>query len=73
MTRRDYQVCTYCVMDTTDPLIEFDDNGRCNHCRDFEGLRGTVWFPDAEGARKLERIIDRVKREGTGKEYDSIL
>ena len=44
---RPYQVCTRCVMDTTDPLIKFDDNGRCNHCRDFDGLHGTVWFPDA--------------------------
>ena len=73
MTGREYQVCTWCVMDTTDPLIEFDNDGRCNHCRDFEGLRGTVWFPDAEGAHRLDRIIDHVRREGAGKEYDSIL
>jgi aminotransferase len=73
MTSREYQVCTYCVMDTSDPLIEFDDNGRCNHCRDFERLRGTVWFPDAEGARKLERMVDRIKSDGSGKEYDCIL
>jgi aminotransferase len=73
MARHEYQVCTYCVMDTSDPLIEFDDAGRCNHCRGFERLRGTAWFPDAEGARKLERIVERVKREGAGKEYDSIL
>ena len=36
MTEREYQVCTYCVMDTSDPDITFDANGRCNHCRDFE-------------------------------------
>lgn len=73
MIERDYQVCTYCVMDTSDPDIEFDENGRCNHCRDFELLRGTVWFPDDEGARRLERLIDRVKQEGNGKEYDCVL
>jgi N-acetyl sugar amidotransferase len=73
MTSREYQVCTFCVMDTTDPQIEFDDNGRCNHCRDFEDLRGTAWLPDADGARRLEGVVDRVKREGAGKEYDSIL
>lgn len=73
MNQRMYRVCTYCVMDTTDPQIEFDDRGRCNHCRDFETLRGTVWFPDADGARRLESLIDQVKREGRGKDHDCVL
>ena len=73
MTEREYQVCTYCVMDTSDPDITFDADGRCNHCRDFETLRGTVWFPDEEGARRLERMIEQVKEEGEGKEYDCVL
>ena len=45
MTHREYRVCTDCVMDTSDPLITFDENGRCNHCRDFKALRGTVVVP----------------------------
>lgn len=73
MTERDYQVCTFCVMDTSDPDIAFDDDGRCNHCRVFEASRGTVWFPDSEGARRLERMIDQIRLEGKGKEYDCIL
>ena len=28
-------VCKRCVMDTTDPLIEFDPKGICNHCSAF--------------------------------------
>ncbi|HQR78618.1 MAG TPA: N-acetyl sugar amidotransferase [Actinomycetota bacterium] len=73
MTERDYQICTFCVMDTSDPDIEFDADGRCNHCREVENLRGTVWFPDDEGARRLERMIESVKQEGRGKEYDCVL
>ena len=73
MTHREYRVCTDCVMDTSDPLITFDENGRCNHCRDFKALRGTAWFPDEEGARRLEGHIERVRREGRGKEYDCVL
>lgn len=73
MTERDYQICTYCVMDTSDPEIAFDADGRCNHCRDFEKLPGTRWFPDEEGARRLDAMIDRVKIEGRGKEYDCVL
>lgn len=73
MTEREYQICTYCVMDTSDPDITFDEDGRCNHCREFETLRGTVWFPDDEGARRLERMIESVKQEGRGRQYDCVL
>lgn len=73
MPERAYQMCTFCVMDTTDPEITFDANGRCNHCRAFEKLRGTEWFPDETGASRLAAMIERIKREGEGKEYDSVL
>ena len=33
--QRRYQICTRCVMDTSDPWIRFDDEGHCNHCTDF--------------------------------------
>jgi len=33
---RPYQVCTRCVMDTSDPDITFDDQGHCNHCKGIE-------------------------------------
>lgn len=31
----EYQICSTCVMDTTDPDIAFDINGVCDHCTDF--------------------------------------
>lgn len=30
---RSYQMCSSCVMDTTDPEITFDEHGVCNHCK----------------------------------------
>ncbi|MBO6633380.1 MAG: N-acetyl sugar amidotransferase [Rhizobiaceae bacterium] len=60
-------------MDTTDPDIAFDNEGVCNHCRQFEGLLGKQWFPNAEGLRRLDTILDRIRAEGRGREYDSIL
>lgn len=68
-----YQRCVRCVMDTTDPEITFDAAGVCNHCCEFDMLRGTQWFPGEEGRPKLEALLDRVREEGKGKEYDSIL
>ena len=73
MNVRNYQQCTRCVMDTTDPEIVFDADGVCNHCHEFDGLLGTQWFPNEDGKRKLESILETVRAQGAGKEYDSIL
>jgi hypothetical protein len=35
MALQKYQICSRCVMDTSDPWIRFDTLGRCNHCTDF--------------------------------------
>jgi len=35
MIERKYQICTNCVMDTTDSKINFDENGVCDHCNTF--------------------------------------
>lgn len=60
-------------MDTSDPDITFDASGRCNHCLQFENLMGTVWFPNDEGARRLDALVGNIKQEGRGKEYDCVL
>ena len=31
-----YQICTVCIMDTTDEQIDFDSSGQCNHCKAAE-------------------------------------
>jgi N-acetyl sugar amidotransferase len=67
------RVCTRCVMDTTDHDITFDERGVCNHCRNYESERARTWFPNEEGAGKLSALIARIKSEGAGKPYDSIL
>jgi N-acetyl sugar amidotransferase len=68
-----YQVCTRCVMDTTDPEIIFDDSGICNHCHHFDEVTSKSWFPNEEGARLLKLIIGRIKATGNGRPYDCIL
>ena len=73
MSDTDYRECSYCVMDTSDPEIIFDSHGRCNHCREFEQLIGRVWFPDQSGEHKLEQLLDRLRSEGRGREFDCII
>lgn len=68
-----YQVCTRCVMDTSDPEITFDGDGVCNHCRGFEETARRAWFPNEEGANRLAVIVERIRAAGKGEEYDCIL
>jgi len=60
-------------MDTSDPEITFDELGVCNHCHNFVDVTSKGWFPNEEGTRKLEQIVEQIKRAGKGREYDCIL
>lgn len=72
-TSKPYQICTRCVMDTSDPLIYFDADGVCSHCHEFEEETIKGWFPNEEGKTRLKQMIDQMRERGRGKEYDCIL
>lgn len=67
------QICTRCVMDTTDVEIVFDTDGICNHCRAAEIKLAKQWFPDDEGKKKLDAIASEIRGSKGSKEYDSII
>jgi len=68
-----YQICTRCIMDTSDPYIKFDEYGVCNHCRTYEqSIKRGLVSGDA-GKRELARIITQIKEHGKGKEYDCLI
>ena len=71
--RRHYQVCTRCVMDTSDPDIGFDDRGVCNHCHTFDRVTSKHWHPGPEGRVLLDGLVARVRESGQNQEYDCIL
>lgn len=70
---RQYQQCTGCVMDTSDPEIQFNSKGLCNHCREFEEVTQKHWFPNDEGRKRLTAILEQIRSAGKGHEYDCIL
>ena len=60
-------------MDTTDPEIEFDEQGVCSHCHYFDNSVRPIW-PSVDGDPvKLEEMIRTVKEYGKGKRYDCII
>ncbi len=66
------QVCTFCVMDSSNPHIEFDSAGECNCCRDARRRMSREWFPDT-GPVHLEKLVAQLKQAGRGKPYDAMI
>ena len=73
MINNRYQICSNCVMDTTDSKITFDENGVCDHCNDYYKNVLPSWHPDEKGWKLLEPIIEKIKRQGRGKDFECII
>ncbi len=69
----DKQICKICVMDTSDPDIVFFGENGCNHCISMRSTLGSEWFMDESGKDRLDQVLQKIKNEGVGKEFDSIL
>jgi N-acetyl sugar amidotransferase len=67
------QVCTRCVMDTTDPDIVFDAAGVCHHCHDRDRQVAGIVFSGDAGRRELERLVAIIKQDGVGHQYDCVI
>jgi len=73
-TELNYKMCTRCVMDTTDPLIVFDEKGVCNHCTSALKKLETITFrSEAERQMALDKIVNKIKDTGKGNKYDCII
>lgn len=72
-SKRPYQRCTRCVMDTTDSKITFDENGVCDHCRNFDKNIKPYWKANEEKIDELMKVAEKIKKEGKNREYDCIL
>ena len=69
---REYQICTNCVMDTTDSKIVFDEHGVCDFCNDYYNNIRPGWN-SIEDNPELMKIADKIREEGKGKKYDCII
>ena len=70
---REFQRCTQCVMDTTDSKIQFDENGVCDHCRNFEKNIKPYWNAKEDRFDELEAIAAKIREAGKSNDYDCIL
>lgn len=67
------RVCSVCVMDDSNPRIEFDKSGRCNCCKDASERRRHEWWPDQIGRERLRDLAASLKHEGQGRRYDAMV
>ncbi len=63
-----YQICTRCIMDTSDPEIVFDENGVCNHCKLYDMQAQYVFNED-----KLNEVAGKIKIRSSGQKYDCLI
>jgi N-acetyl sugar amidotransferase len=68
-----YQICTKCVMDTTDSSIEFDKDGVCDHCNNYYTNILPNWDTGEKGRAELAAIIEKIKEDGKGRDFDCIM
>lgn len=71
--KKTYQMCSNCIMDTTDPHITFDAQGVCDHCRNFHRNILPNWHPNETGWAMLEKSIEQIKKAGKGRDHDCLI
>ena len=71
--KSDYQICTKCIMDTTDPDISFDDDGVCSHCHRYESIIRKKSYLRKREDGALDQLVEGIKRKGRGKRFDCII
>lgn len=69
----EYQICTRCVMDTTYPGIQFDENGHCDLCNAYLAKKDVISYRPGESEKELEALVAKIKQDNKDKPYDVIL
>jgi N-acetyl sugar amidotransferase len=70
---RPYQICTRCIMDTSDPEIVFDADGVCHHCHHYDERAANELFSREAREAKLQALLTEIKEAGRSKEYDCVI
>jgi N-acetyl sugar amidotransferase len=73
MTDKKYTICKTCVMDTSDPNIQFNQQGECEYCTNFKARIFPGWNYGKGKDKELKKIADKIKKQGKGKDFDCII
>lgn len=70
---QNYQICSNCIMDTTDPNILFDERGWCDYCNNFQNNILPNWHTNETGYVDLIKVANKIRQEGQGRDFDCII
>lgn len=67
------KICSRCIYDSRIPNISFDSYGVCNYCRQVEYLAEKYGTGSEVGQKKINNIINDIKKSGLGNKYDCVV
>ena len=72
-TKNTYTVCKNCVMDTSDPNIQFNKDHVCDHCVTFKKHTLPVWKKKQNSPEMENKLLASIRTEGKGKDFDCLI
>lgn len=60
-------------MDTSDPQISFDSDGKCDFCNNYYNSILPSWHPDEQGWQELLSIAEKIRLDTRGRKYNCII
>jgi N-acetyl sugar amidotransferase len=70
---KNYRLCSRCVMDTSDPDIEFDNSGLCNNCTGYIERTVKRRYIEGESENTWIHYVEQIKNKSKNRLYDCIL
>jgi len=67
------KICNFCVMDSTDPNIVFDEKGQCHHCKSYLENLPKLPTRQSNAQSKLGDMVANIKAKGKEKKYDCVI
>jgi len=68
-----YDICQQCIMDTSDPLITFDERVWCDYCNNFIRSIQPTWDQGNNANKALNDLADTIRADGKGRDFDCII
>ena len=73
MGKTPYNICSNCIMDTSDANITFDARGWCDYCNNYHTNILPNWHPDERGAKRIAAQVEQIKKDGQGRDHDCLI
>lgn len=71
--KKEYQMCTKTIMDTSDPNIVFNERGESDYYVNFINEILPSWKTDEEGMKQLMLTAEKIKKDGKNRDFDCII